>query len=123
MRRNQQGQVTAESAVLFSFVIAGFVFMGFYLQRAAQGSTKANTDAIGTQFTVNSPWNNQATSQSFEKTDATTGQVKTTSVSCSHGAHGFGAAIPADDEIGWTDPDCNPLDYYTDTKSVLRTPN
>ena len=49
-RMNRRGQVTVEAALLWTFVIAAFVFLGFYLQRAAQGGLKSNADGVGTQF-------------------------------------------------------------------------
>ncbi len=52
MKLNRRGQVTAEMAVLFTFVIAAFVFMGIYLQRAAQGGVKGNADGLGQQFST-----------------------------------------------------------------------
>lgn len=118
--RNRRGQVTAENAVLFAFVIGGFVFMGFYLQRAAQGSTKANTDSIGAQFSTDSPWNNQTTSNSYERgIGVTLEETETTSVSCSTGALGSGVA-PGIDPLSATD--CDPVEWATapdPTKTIL----
>ena len=71
MFRNRAGQVTAEMAVLFTFVIGAFVFMGFYLQRGAQGGLKGNADALGQQFSTGGPFNSSITSTSTQ-TGATT---------------------------------------------------
>ena len=92
MRVRERGQVTAELAVLFAFVIGGFVAMGFYLQRGVQGSTKANTDSIGTQFSKTGAWNSQSVSQSYERQPVGATNVKTTSVSCSQGSQAMGGA-------------------------------
>jgi len=87
MRGNAKGQVTAELAVLFAFVIAGFIGMGFYLQRGIQGSTKANADSVGQQFTKASGYSSFAASDSHEAIagDAT----NTTSTSCSNSQQNF----------------------------------
>ena len=104
MIRNQQGQVSAELAILFAFVIAGFLFMGFYLQRAAQGSTKSNTDAIGSQFSTLSEFNSQSTSRSFEQDSAAPGTPTTvTTHSCTQYDHALDPATPAA-----TLADCDP---------------
>jgi len=79
--------VTAELAVLFTFVIAGFVFMGFYLQRGVQGSTKANADSVGSQFSTTSGYASYVASDSHETTDGTV-----TSTSCSKTDHAIGTA-------------------------------
>ncbi len=47
---NTRGQVTIEAAILWTFVIAAFVFLGVYVQRAAQGGLKSNADSLGGQF-------------------------------------------------------------------------
>ena len=102
MTSNRRGQVTAEMAVLFSFAIAGFIFMGFYLQRAAQGSTKSNTDSIGSQFSTTSDWEQASSSQTHErKTSAIVDTVKTNS--CSKYSHGLGAGVA--DTVS-SDADC-----------------
>lgn len=49
-RLNTRGQVTIEAAILWTFVIAAFVFLGVYVQRAAQGGLKSNADSLGGQF-------------------------------------------------------------------------
>lgn len=69
MRGNRRGQVTAEMAVLFSFVIAALVFMGTYIQRGSQGSVKGNVDSIGQQFSTEQPWSSRSTSMQHS-TDA-----------------------------------------------------
>ena len=81
MMRNRRGQVTAEIAVLFTFVIAALVFMGFYLQRAAQGATKSNSDSLGQQFSILGPFN-----QNSSQTSTTVGPT-TTSDSTSTYSH------------------------------------
>src|SRR3989338_6254657 len=68
MKFNRRGQVTAEMAVLFTFVIAGFVFMGIYLQRAAQGGVKSNADSLGQQFSTQSQWASYSKQQSKTNT-------------------------------------------------------
>lgn len=97
MRRHQRGQVSAELAVLFTFAVAGFVLMGIYLQRAAQGSTKSNTDSIGSQFSTTNPFNSYSETSTHERTFATQGVGGNTTVtskartdSCSQYSHGFG---------------------------------
>ena len=81
MRRDQQGQVTAEMAVLYTFVIAGLVFMGVYLQRGVQGSTKSNADGIGSQYSTESKWN------SFSAQDSHEAGTETKTGSCSQSQH------------------------------------
>lgn len=86
MRRyRERGQVTAEQAVLFAFVIGGFVAMGFYLQRGVQGSTKSNADAVGGQFSTESGYYAYVASDTHETNDGTT-----TSTSCSDTIHSMG---------------------------------
>ncbi len=93
MRTNHRGQVTAELAVMLTFVIAGFVFMGFYLQRGVQGSTKSNADSLGQQFSTQSGWSNYSGSKSLE-TDA---QSNTSSCSeYNHAVSDAGGDVPAD---------------------------
>ena len=76
MRMNRRGQVTAEMAVLFTFVIAAFVFMGVYLQRATQGGVKSNADGLGSQFSTKSPWNsNTVTNNNSTDTQTTSNTV------------------------------------------------
>lgn len=99
MRRNRKGQVTAETAVLFTFVITGLVFMGMYLQRATQGSMKSNTDGIGSQFSVIStgaaPTSyTQSTQKSYERTLLT--GTQTTSDSCNKQSLAVGGAVATD---------------------------
>lgn len=77
-RRNRQGQVTAEMAVLFTFVIAAFVFMGFYLQRAGQGGVKSNADSLGQQFSTETPWNSTVTTKSVQVGATTDSDSSTT---------------------------------------------
>ena len=72
MRWNRRAQVTAEMAVLFTFVIAAFIFMGFYLQRATQGAVKGNADGLGQQFSTIGGWNS-----SVKSTSKTAGKVTT----------------------------------------------
>jgi len=90
MVRNQRGQVTAETAVLFTFVIAGFVFMGVYLQRAAQGGVKSNADSLGQQFSTTSGF---ASYSEQESKTSTTGL--TLSANCSDYAANVGGGAPA----------------------------
>lgn len=68
MRWTQRGQVTAEMAVLFSFVVAALVFMGVYIQRGAQGGVKGNVDSIGQQFSTSTAW--KSVSKSKQHQDA-----------------------------------------------------
>lgn len=76
--KRQRGQVTAEMAVLFTFVIAGIVFMGTYLQRAAQGGIKGNADSLGSQFstsTTTGGWTSYTEQQSTSHVDGKTGSA------------------------------------------------
>ena len=91
---NRRGQVTAETAVLFTFVITGLVFMGIYLQRAAQGGMKSNTDGVGSQFSTKSNWYTQSTQNSYERT--TGNGTRTTTDSCSKYSHGVGNTAATD---------------------------
>src|SRR3989338_4213275 len=91
MRRKIQGQVTAEVAVLFAFVIGGFVAVGFYLQRGVQGSTKANADSVGSQYSTTSAYSSYSASDSHEPVGTT---VRSTS--CSETQHDLGSTSPAD---------------------------
>ena len=78
---------------MLTFVIAGFVFMGFYLQRGVQGSTKSNADSLGQQFSTQSGWSNYSASKSHE-TD-----ISTKTASCSdyiHAVSDAGGAVAAD---------------------------
>ena len=92
MWRNRRGQLTAELAVLFTFVIAAFVFAGFYLQRGVQGSMRSNADSLGQQFSVKTGGWDAFSSQ----TSVTTKENKTGSVSCSDYSHKVdgGAGVP-----------------------------
>ena len=81
MRRYEQGQVTAEMAVLYTFVIAGLVFMGVYLQRGTQGGLKSNADGIGTQFSTEGGWKSYSAQDSHEEAGVSK------SVSCSQSHH------------------------------------
>lgn len=65
-RMNRRGQVTVEAALLWTFVIAAFVFLGFYLQRAAQGGLKSNADGLGTQFSTGSGFSTFSNSRTHE---------------------------------------------------------
>ncbi len=85
---NRRGQVTAEMAVLFAFVIAAFVFMGIYLQRATQGGTKSNVDQIGQQFSTETAWKTASKSHNLEK-----GKIVTTEA-CNQYRHGVGGTAP-----------------------------
>jgi len=85
MRHCKRGQVTAELAVLFAFVIGGFVAMGFYLQRGVQGSTKANADAVGSQYSTTAGYSSYVASDTHEAISGTT-----TSTSCSETEHALG---------------------------------
>ncbi|GEM_PF-6408632 len=69
MRGNRRGQVSVEAALLWTFVIAGLVFMGFYLQRAAQGGVKSNADGLGGQFSAIASYSSFSQSKTHE--DAT----------------------------------------------------
>ena len=93
MRGNRRGQVTAEMAVMFTFVITGLVFMGVYLQRATQGGMKGNTDGIGSQFSTKTGWTTKSTQATYETVVA--GTTKTTTDSCSRAAHSLSGAAPA----------------------------
>ena len=91
--KHQRGQVTAEMAVLFTFVIAGIVFMGTYLQRAAQGGLKSNADSLGSQFTTSENdggWTSYTEQQSRTNTTGVTG-----SASCSNSRAALDGPAPA----------------------------
>lgn len=91
--KRQRGQVTAEMAVLFTFVIAGIVFMGTYLQRAAQGGLKSNADSLGSQFSTSTStggWTSYTEQQSRTNTSGVTG-----SASCSRSWAQLDGAAPA----------------------------
>ena len=44
------GQATVEAAVAITLVVAGFVFMAVYSQRAIQGNLFSTSQAVGSQF-------------------------------------------------------------------------
>lgn len=100
MKPNQRGQVTAEMAVLFTFVIAAFVFMGFYLQRAGQGGMKSNADSLGQQFSTTGPWNSFSESISLQKKSST----ETKSNSCNKYSHGVGGSGADNEKCEAKDP-------------------
>ena len=75
MKRTKQGQVTVEAAVLLTFIVAAFVFMGVYLQRGAQGGMKGNADSLGTPFQSTTKWSTVSESQTHStKLQTNTGQ-------------------------------------------------
>lgn len=78
---NRRGQVTAELAVLFTFVIAAFVFMGFYLQRGAQGGMKNNADSLGQQFSINTGFASTSRQQSRSVSGGSLSTTTSTSTS------------------------------------------
>jgi hypothetical protein len=91
--KRQHGQVTAEMAVLFTFVIAGIVFMGTYLQRAAQGGIKGNADSLGSQFSTSETqggYTSYSEQQSTSRVSGVTG-----SASCSRSWAQLDGAAPA----------------------------
>ena len=85
MARKRRGQVTVELAVLFTFVIGALVFMGFYLQRGAQGQVKSNADSLGQQFSLSGAWNSKVTQTSSQI--SASNKVTTTSTSNSTYTH------------------------------------
>lgn len=95
MRWNTRGQVTAETAVLFAFVIGGFVAVGFYLQRGVQGSTKTNADSVGSQYSTTSGYYSYSASDSHEDHDGTTA-----STSCGQTLHQIGGTAARLDDCG-----------------------
>ena len=100
MRHYHKGQVTAETAVMLTFVITALAFMSIYVQRATQGAMKGNTDGIGSQLSIKSgvPWETKSVQKNYEETDLV-GKVKTTTDSCSRSWQGIGGAVataPAD---------------------------
>lgn len=106
MGRDTKGQVTVETAVLFSFVVAGLIFMGFYLQRAAQGGVKSNAEGIGTQFSTQSAWKTFSQRKGHETTH------QSTDASCAEYQHSVGEdanqdGLP-DNAPAVGTPDCNP---------------
>jgi len=72
MLKGRRGQVTVEMAVLFAFVVAAFIFMAIYLQRAASGGVKSNSDSLGTQFSAHNPWTSTTQSTSQQRPTQTT---------------------------------------------------
>ncbi len=67
-----RGQVTAETAVVLTAVIAGLVFLAFYVQRAMQGSFFGTSQSIGLQF---DPRDVYAENQSVGMTETVTQDV------------------------------------------------
>ncbi len=61
-----RGQVTVEMAILFAFVVVALVVMSIYLQRAAQGGMKSNSDSLGSQFSATSAFSSSSTSNTVE---------------------------------------------------------
>ncbi len=98
MKRNRRGQVTVEVAVLFTFVIAALVYMGFYLQRSAQGAVRGNSDSLGQQFSTASGFNTMQTQHSV-----VAGPVTTTG-SCGENSYGLGGTAPAGVAANCTPP-------------------
>jgi len=81
MKWQKRGQVTAEAAVLFTFIVAAFVAMGVYLQRGSQGGMKGNVDSMGSQFATTASWSTVTNSATHSNSTATvTGQ-------CANSAH------------------------------------
>ena len=97
MRWNRRGQVTAEMAVLFSFVIAALVFMGTYVQRGAQGAVKGNVDSLGQQFNPEGDWKSQTRSHQETTYIIADERTETDSDQCSQFTHGTDcSALDAD---------------------------
>ena len=55
-----RGQVTVETGILISAVVAGFVAMGLYLQRGYQGSLHANASSHGLPFDPRRPYSERS---------------------------------------------------------------
>lgn len=70
IRKSNRGQVTVEVAILFAFVVAALVAMALYLQRAAQGGIKSNSDSFGTQFSATKGWESHTKSLTQETSTA-----------------------------------------------------
>lgn len=51
-----RAQSAIEVVLVFVCVIAALLFMAPTIQRAAQGTTKSDTDALGWQFSLTSGW-------------------------------------------------------------------
>ncbi len=47
---NKKGQVAIETVVRATFLIAGIVYLGFYLQRTMQGSLFGSSRSLGLQY-------------------------------------------------------------------------
>ena len=75
--KKRSGQSTVETAVLFTCVIGGLLFMAGYVQRATQGGMKGNADSIGQQFSTSTPF------QSVSLQDSITDVNHTGSSQCS----------------------------------------
>ena len=88
--KKRSGQSTVETAVLFTCVIGGLMFMAAYVQRATQGGMKGNADSIGQQF---------STSKTFESVSvqhSLTDQTSTASGQCSESVQGLGETVTPD---------------------------
>jgi hypothetical protein len=100
--QNRRGQVTVETAVMFTFVVAAFVFMGFYLQRAAQGGVKSNADSLGQQFSLQEGY------RSFSRSLSRENQTASDSIQCSRASQGMGGAAPSLDPHTVNTGTCDP---------------
>lgn len=99
-RHRKAGQVSAETAVLLTVVIAGLVYMGIYLQRGEQGALKGHADSVGQQFSAQSGWSSFSKQTSDQKNDGTADTS-----SCSEYQH----ALNADGGASVADaPECTP---------------
>ena len=67
-----RGQVTVEAALLMTVVVAGLVFLLFYLQRAIQGNVFGASQSIGLQYDPRDPHGEH---QSIGMTETTTQDV------------------------------------------------
>ncbi len=77
LQKRSRGQVTVEAAVLFGTVVAGFIALAIYLQRAVQGGVKSNADSFGSQFSSNNQWNVRTDSNTFETATTITSNQST----------------------------------------------
>lgn len=103
MKRFNRGQVTVETAVLFSAVVGAFLLLFIYVQRAAQGGIKGNADSLGSQLSITTPWSSVSHQRSLSVPAASQttscSQTQQQLVSTVGGATGGGSGVtvPAQD--------------------------
>ncbi len=53
---SRRGQMTVETAILLTVIVAAYFFMSPYLQRSTQGYVKDNASSVGRTFSSADPW-------------------------------------------------------------------